>query len=432
MTTFPTGFLWGAATAAHQIEGNNVNSDFWANEGRLPGMERSGDACDSFNRYPEDMRLLAENGYNSYRFSIEWARIEPARGLYSKVMLDHYRAMIDQALELGLTPVVTLHHFTNPAWFAQVGGWLADDAVETFCRYVEKVCTILDGVEWVVTMNEPNMLAVMTGMQRMFAAQAAQAASGQGQRSGNDDAAASTVVEDPEVELVPREEEAWQSPTVDEERKKFRMPTPEVDIGKRFVEAHVAARAVVRAHTKAKVGWTVANRAFEVLPGGEEKAKALSYVWEDLYLEPSRDDDFVGVQCYTVQGVDADGLVPHPDHPDNTLVGTAFRPDAIGVAVRHTAEVTGGTPIMVTENGIATARDEQRVEYIDRALGHLAACISDGIKVTGYQHWSLLDNFEWGHWKPTFGLVAVDRETFERRPKPSLAHLGVIAKRNAI
>ncbi|MCL2594096.1 MAG: family 1 glycosylhydrolase [Promicromonosporaceae bacterium] len=408
MTAFPNGFLWGAATAAHQIEGNNTNSDFWANEGRMPGMERSGDACDSYHRYREDMQLMVDAGLNSYRFSLEWARIEPVRGLFSNAELAHYRRMIDTALELGLTPVVTLHHFTNPRWFAEAGGWLADDAVVTFCKYVEKVCTILDGVEWVVTMNEPNMLAVMTGMQKAMAAQMQAAVQGGDKPEG------------------------WQSPTIDEERKKFRMPTPEVEIGKVFVEVHQAAREVVRAKTNAKVGWSVANRAFEVLPGGEEKFSELSYVWEDLYLEPSREDDFVGVQCYTVQQVDADGLVPHPEHPDNTLVGTAFRPDAVGVAVRHTAKIVGDVPIMVTENGIAIDKDERRIKYTSEALGHLAAAMADGIDVRGYLHWSLLDNYEWGHWKPTFGLIAVDRETFVRTPKPSLAWLGGVAQAGAL
>ncbi|MHA7986294.1 family 1 glycosylhydrolase [Rathayibacter sp. CAU 1779] len=122
MSEFPQGFLWGASTAPHQVEGNNLNSDFWASEGRLPGMERSGDACDSYHRYREDIRLLAESGLNSYRFGIEWARIEPLPGLISHAELAHYQRVIDTCREFGVTPVVTLHHFTNPLWFAEEGG----------------------------------------------------------------------------------------------------------------------------------------------------------------------------------------------------------------------------------------------------------------------------------------------------------------------
>lgn len=200
----------------------------------------------------------------------------------------------------------------------------------------------------------------------------------------------------------------------------------------RFVEAHHAAREVLRERTGAKVGWTVANRAFVARPGAEEKKRELEYIWEDLYLEGARGDDFVGVQSYSSQWVGPEGIEPYPPHPDNTLVGTAYRPDALSIAVRHTAEVTDGLPILVTENGIATGDDSRRIAYTGESLEHLGKAIADGVDVRGYLHWSLLDNYEWGHWAPTFGLVAVDRETFERRPKPSLAWLGETARRGRI
>jgi beta-glucosidase len=399
MTDFPASFLWGASTAPHQIEGNNLNSDFWVNEGRVPGMERSGDACDSYHRYREDMQLLADAGLNAYRFGIEWARIEPEPGMISRAELAHYRRMIDTAQELGLTPFVTLHHFTNPRWFAEQGGWTAPGAIDRFRAYVDAATSILDGVEWVATMNEPNMLAMMTGMAALMQ---------QAQEQGD----------------------GWQSPTVDTDGPRPQLPAPSPEIGRIFVEAHHAVRDLVRERTGAKVGWTVANRAFETRPGGEEKRRELEYIWEDLYLEASRGDDFVGVQSYSAQWVNADGIEPYPPHPDNTLVGTAYRPDALGIAVRHTAEVTGGIPIVVTENGIATQDDARRIAYTEEALRHLGSAIADGVDVRGYLHWSLLDNYEWGHWAPTFGLVEVDRETFVRTPKPSLGWLGAVARRN--
>ena len=400
MTELDPGFLWGASTAPHQIEGNNLNSDFWANEGRVPGMERSGDACDSYHRYRKDMRLLADAGLNAYRFGIEWARIEPIPGMVSRAELAHYRRMIETASELGLTPVVTLHHFTSPLWFAQEGGWLGERAVDRFRTYVETVAPILEGVEWTVTMNEPNMLAIMAGMARALQS--------------------------------PQADGEWQSPTLDNEGPRPPLPAPDPAIGARLVEAHHAAREVLRERTGAKVGWTVANRAFVARPGAEEKKRELEYIWEDLYLEGSRGDDFVGVQSYSSQWVGPDGIEPYPPHPDNTLVGTAYRPDALSIAVRHTAEVTDGLPILVTENGIAISDDTRRIAYTSEALEHLGKAIADGVDVRGYLHWSLLDNYEWGHWAPTFGLVAVDRETFERRPKPSLAWLGETARRGRI
>lgn len=127
-----------------------------------------------------------------------------------------------------------------------------------------------------------------------------------------------------------------------------------------------------------------------------------------------------------------DGIEPYPPHPDNTLVGTAYRPDTLAIAARHTAEVTGGTPVLITENGIATGDDTRRIAYTREALEHLGEAITDGVDVRRYLHWSLLDNYAWGPWAPTFGLIAVDRETFERHPKPSLAWLGETARRGRI
>lgn len=408
MMKFPDGFMWGAATAPHQIEGNNVNSDWWAREQVTPGMELSGDAVDSYHRSREDISLLAEAGLDTYRFGIEWSRVEPIPGRFSKAELAHYRRMIETCFEFGVTPVITLQHFTTPQWFAEAGGWTAADASEVFQRFVTQATTILDGVEWVVTMNEPNMqAAIMTAMRRM-----AQAQDGQ-----------------------------WQSPTVETdapaggEKKRSHgefLAYADPEIGRMFTGIHHAARDIVRARTGAKVGWTIAAGALTPAPGGEEKLREIRYGKEDVYLEGARGDDFVGVQAYSSQQVDADGLVPHPELPDNTLVGTAYRPDALAMAVRHAHEVTGGVPILITENGIATADDSQRIRYTEAALEGLHGAIDDGIDVRGYLHWSLLDNFEWGHWTPTFGLIAVNRETFVRSPKPSLGWLGGVARRNGL
>ncbi|KND39657.1 glycoside hydrolase family 1 protein [Streptomyces acidiscabies] len=380
-------FLWGASTSPYQTEGNNLNTDWWRMEHRTVGfLERSGDACDSYHRYGEDIRLLADAGLNAYRFGIEWARIEPEPGQFSKAELAHYRRMIDTARELGLEPVVTLHHFSNPRWFTDEGGWTGPHAVEHFTRYVERACAILDGVNWVCTINEPNMLALMTGM-------------------------SNAVADGVEMPSEPG----------------FRIPAPDEKIGHALVVAHRAAVEVVREHTSAKVGWTVAQQALVPAPGCEEPLTRLQWQWEDLYLEGARGDDFVGVQSYTSQTVDESGIVPHPDHPDNTLTGWAYRPDALGLSLRHAWDVTG-LPLLVTENGIATDDDTRRIAYTREALTHLYDAVADGIDVRGYLHWSALDNYEWGHWAPTFGLIAVDRDTFRRTPRPSLAWLGQAAR----
>jgi len=399
MTDLPRDFLWGASGAPHQIEGGNVLSDWWVYEQRSPHFEPSGDAVDSYHRYEEDMRLLAGAGLTAYRFGIEWARVEPLPGRFSLAELAHYRRMIDTALGLGLTPVVTLHHFTSPRWFIEEGGWLGETALDRFSSYVSRVCDILDGVEWVCTINEPNMFAFMVLMARTINADAV-----------------------PDID----------TPTMQAEGG-FVLPRPLRETSHRLVEAHHAARAILRERTEAKVGWTTANLALYAASQADEAVYLEErFAREDVFLEGARGDDFLGVQAYTTQAVDSRGPVPHPEHPDNTLVGSPYRPEALEIAVRHAWQITGGVPILVTENGIATADDERRIAYTTEALRGLARAMADGVDVRGYLHWSALDNFEWGHWEPTFGLIAVDRTTFERHPKPSLAWLGAKARSNTL
>jgi len=395
MTTLPNTFLWGAAGSPHQIEGNNVNSDWWLYEQLMPNLGPSGDAVDSYHRYEEDMRLLADAGLTAYRFGIEWARVEPIPGEFSRAELAHYRRMIDTAIGLGLTPVVTLHHFTSPRWFVEEGGWLGQTAIHRFTAYVTRVTEILNGVEWICTINEPNMLALMVLMAGSI----------------NPDAVPGFV-----------------TPTV-QPGEGFVIPKPTLEIGRRLVEAHHAARAALKATTNANVGWTTANLALWAKPENAEYLESERYAREDLYLEGARGDDFIGVQAYSTQEIDETGMVAATPSPENTLTGAAYRPDALGIAIRHAVEVSGA-PALVTENGIATADDERRIDYTTGALHGLLEAVSDGIDVRGYLHWSALDNFEWGHWEPTFGLIAVDRETFTRYPKPSLAWLGKVAQSN--
>ena len=389
MLSFPDGFLWGAATAAHQVEGNNTTSNWWAMEHApdSPMVEPSGDAADHLHRYPEDMRLLADAGLNSYRFSLEWARIEPERGFVSRAMLDHYRRMIDTARENGLDPTITLMHFTVPHWFQKDGFWRADDAVDLFARYVETVLPILDGIDYVCTINEPNIAAMLAG--------------------GED--AANLVA--------------------------FGLPNPDLAVADTLLAAHHRASEILHSVPGVKAGWTIATQAFHSTgePGADEMLAAYGDPRDHWYLEQSAGDDFVGVQAYTRTFIGPEGPRPVSDDVETTLTGWEFFPEALEMGVRSAWERSGGVPILVTENGIATADDTRRVAYTQGALEGLHRAIADGVEVRGYQHWSALDNYEWASgFRPTFGLIGFDHETFERFPKPSLAWLGEVARRNGL
>ncbi len=378
---FPASFWWGAATAAHQIEGNNVGSDWWAREfaAGTDVKEPSGDAADSYHRFGEDIALLAQSGLRMYRFSFEWARIEPERGFISRAQLLHYRAMIDTCREHGVEPMVTLHHFTHPRWFARLGGWRSPLAPELFQRYVEAVLPILRDVTWVCTINEPNMVAMTRG------------------EEGTDMAAAS-------------------------------LPEPDLQISQALVLGHRRAREALSSLPDVKSGWTVAAQAFHAMPGCEEETRAYGYPREDFFLEQAAGDDWLGVQAYLRTFIGKDGPVPVAEAAEKTLTGWEYFPAALGIGVRRAWELSGHTPLFVTENGIATDDDARRIDYTHDALVGLHDAMADGIDVRGYLHWSWLDNYEWGSFAPTFGLVAWDRETFARTPRPSAAWLGSVAR----
>jgi beta-glucosidase len=387
---FPQGFLWGASTSAHQIEGNNTASDWWYTEHDGSGLltEPSGDAVDSLHRWPEDMDLLAGAGFTDYRFSIEWARVEPAEGAFSQAMLRFYRAMVDGALERGLRPLLTLHHFTSPLWFTARGGWAAPDSADYFTRYLAALAPVLsDDVEYVCTINEPNILAVFSHLK-------------------------STGVAN-----LPHG-----------------MPEPDPAVAAGLIRAHHAARAQLREqHPRLKVGWSVAMLTYQPEPGAEVAATAYAQPRQTVFLEAARDDDWLGVQSYTRTriGLDDHGQAIELGPPAGarcTLTGWEYYPDALGHAVRDAHRISGGIPLIVTENGIATDDDTLRVDYTAGALQALHAVMDEGVQVRGYFHWSLVDNYEWGSYTPTFGLVAVDRDTFGRRAKPSLTWLGGITR----
>ena len=430
MALFGKDFLLGSATAAHQVEGNNTKCDLWPMEHmeHTTFTEPSGDACDHYNRYPEDMKLAADAGLNAYRFSVEWARIEPEEGVFDQAEIEHYRQMIRTSRELGLEPIVTLHHFSSPAWLISKGGWEADTTPEDFGRYVRRVMEELGGeLSYVCTINEANMGKQIARIMRRYEQQARAAA-----------AAAAAVPED--TELDGNVQMGINLQKMMEERKLqaaeyqeiFGTPSPQTfqtartDEGDAIVvAAHRKAMEVIREvapHVKA--GLTLSLHDIQPIPGGEKTAEEEWYDEFGRYAEAIEGDGFLGVQNYTRSIVAADGDLPNPKGCEMTEAGYEFYPEALGHVIRKVAEQFKGD-IIVTENGIATQDDTQRMEFLRRATAGVAACIADGIPVRGYMCWSLLDNFEWQRaYTMHFGLVAVDRKTQGRTPKSSLAFLG--------
>ena len=408
MTSFPEGFLWGAATAGHQVEGGNLNADMWPMEWAADSNfnEPSGDACDHYHRYAEDISLLADLGLNAYRFSLEWSRIEPEPGYFSRAALDHYRRMLETCLNLGVTPVVTYNHFTVPRWMAAEGGWASEQAPAHFARYASRVTQHLsDLLSWVCTLNEPNLMSMLanTGVLAM----------GAGERG-------------PAAEPV-----ASGSPGIGGfDPARYRMGILAANIEKMATAHRGAVQAIKSISANVEVGWTLALVDLQAAEGGEERCDEARRRGQTDWLAVSADDDFVGVQTYSRSRIGPTGTVPPPAEVATMQTGWEVYPDALGHTVRLAAE-HARVPVLVTENGMATDDDEARIAYTRSALEGLADCLDDGIDVRGYIHWTLLDNFEWtSGYSKTFGLISVDRETFSRTIKPSARWLGHAARSN--
>ena len=408
---FPKGFLIGAATAAHQVEGNNIHSDYWAQE-NLPHTsfaEPSGLACDHYHRYEEDIRLLADAGLNAYRFSVEWARIEPEEGKFDETEIEHYRRVIACCRANGVEPIVTLMHFT-----------------EDFCRYAAYVTEKLGGeLRYICTINEANMGLQLAAIARRFTLMAEQAAK-------NAKSAEGTVQVGMNFEKMMENMKYAAA----ENAQVFGTPQPQIFVSSRTAEgdrlvfrAHQAAKEAIKAlYPNIRVGITLSMHDCQALPGGERFAEA---AWDEEfrhYLPYIQDDDFLGVQNYTRTQYGPEGQLPCPAGAELTQMDYEFYPEALEHVLRKVREDFKGD-LIVTENGVAVSDDSRRVEFIRRALKGVENCLCDGIPVKGYMYWSLMDNFEWQKgYSMTFGLIAVDRATQERRTKESLAFLGSFAK----
>jgi beta-glucosidase len=281
---------------------------------------------------------------------------------------------------------VTLVHFTMPRWLMHDGGWTGPKTGDRLSRFAEFVAPALGDAEYVATINEPNLMAaqpVLGGMAK------------RGEPING-------------------------------------LPRPDQGVADALLGLHDRAREVFRG-AGLRTGMTLIGRENIAEAGGEERMREERAAFEDQFIEAAAGDDWLGLQIYTSARFGPDGLIAPAPELQTLAHGMERRPEALGAAVTYAASVLPGVPLLVTENGIATADDTDRIRFTEDALRGLSAAIAGGADVRGYVHWSLLDNFEWMlGYRPTFGLVSVDRETFARTPKPSLAWLGEVARRNSL
>lgn len=409
---FPEGFLWGAATAAYQVEGNNVNSDVWPLEHVKPTAygQPSGDAANSFELWRTDLDLVKGMGLNSYRFSLEWARIEPEQGQISHAMLDHYKAMIAGCRERGLTPVVTFNHFTTPIWFAARGGWMADDAPALFARFCEIAARALAAdIGYATTLNEPNL----TGMLAMLLPHDV------GEKLALTDRAMSEAVAHKMGSALYLSGNGLWVPDA-------------AKVQAHLLAGHKAGRQAIKAvRPDLPVGVSLAMNDDQAVGPGSRRDEIRARLYEP-WLEAAREDDFIGVQNYWRAVWNDKTRLPAPAGAPTDAAGQEIYAPSLGNAVRY-AYSRCHRPVFVTENGVNAADDSLRARYIPQALAGLRGAMAEGIPVLGYTHWSLIDNWEWFFgYGPQYGLYELDRESFKRTPKPSVAVLAAIARKNSI
>jgi beta-glucosidase len=403
---FPPGFLWGAATAAHQVEGDNRASDWWRFEqaGKLPF--RSGDACRHYELFERDFDLARTLGHNSHRFSIEWSRIEPRPGAWDMAAVAHYLEVIEALRRRDIEPVVTLHHFTNPAWFADAGGWAVRRNLTYFTRYVEVVARHLgDRVRWWLTINEPTVYA-----KNAFV-------------SGNwppcrrgDWAAAWRIVRN----MGHAHRLAYEI---------LHRHRPDALVGFSHSAPLVAPRQPARVLDRgaASLRDLILNRLPVRLMAGAS-AKWLDFIGVNYYCRT-----LVHWQpCGTAALFGRDWLEDDQGEPRAfSDIGWEIYPAGLARQLARFARY--GVPVVVTENGLATTDEDERLAFLRSHLQSLADAVAAGVPVLGYLYWTLMDNYEWSSGTaPRFGLAATDFATQERIPRPAAVCLAEVCRSNAL
>jgi len=413
---FPDGFLWGCAVAAHQVEGNNMNNNWWKWEQEGHTLDLSGVACDHYNRYKEDFGIARKLNLNSFRTSIEWSRVEPREGVWSSKEVEHYRRVLQEMRRRGLTPIITLHHFTDPLWFAEKGGWEKPESVDIFDCFVRKIVEELgDLIPFYTTINEPMVYVVLGYVFGVFPP---------GER---DLLKAFSVARN----LLLAHARAYR--TIHEVCREMGYPKPMVGFAHNMMMFEPLDPKDERHVNEANTSDAIYNRWFlESIhtgvvqpPVGQEEAEGLKGAW-----------DFIGLNYYT-----RSICIPSPDPSrrfavvpmDAELTDMHYEVYPEGLYKLLVSLKKYGKPVYITENGIATSSDRQRCRFIIRHLAEAHRALRERVDLRGYMYWSLIDNFEWNEgFSKRFGLVEVNYKNLKRTPRESAYMYAEIAKRNAV
>jgi beta-glucosidase len=404
--SFPQGFLWGTASAAHQVEGGNRNSDWWEFErqpGRIAGGDTSEMANDHYHRYREDFALLRELKQNAHRLSIEWSRIEPSHGEFDKHQIRHYRDVLGDLREQGIEPMVTLHHFSNPSWFTRKGGWAVRGAANVFMPYVHRVVDELGDLAGIwCTINEPTIYGANGWITGEFPPGRRGDIAGMYRVTSNMRRAHELAY----LAIKRR----WPDAPVGLSHHKL-LFLPATGNRRDRWAAHTAQTALDR--------WPVAPARFRRIVEATCDYIGIAHYW--------------GQMCSFDAGRPRDQFIRRFNVPDRPVTDMGLSADPRWMRQVLNEMRAFGKPVYITENGLASDDDGWRRRFITETLSNVLLAIGDGVDVRGYFHWTNTDNFEWARgYSVRFGLIEVDRKTLERTVRPSGHLYGRIAATNSL
>lgn len=391
---FPDGFLWGAATSAHQVEGNNANNDWWEWEQDKPFGLRSEQACDQYNRYESDFELIRELNHNAHRLSLEWSRIEPKEGEFSEKEIEHYKNVLKTLKDKGLTVMLTLWHFTLPKWVADYGGWENNATVSYFERFVKKIVPNLgEYVDLWVTLNEPGVYIYETYIERVW----------------------------------PHAKKSW----IGQVKTFLNLTSAHKKVYKYLHKTFPAGKPIGIANN------ILSFESFHKHSIKEQLAVSLNDLFANhlFYLFTRGTHDFLGINYYfhvrfRSRGIRADRQNSFANIHDVSDLGWELYPEGIFEVLTDFAD---DIPIYITECGIASTNDDRRNRFLISYLKEVAHAIRAGVNVRGFFYWSLIDNFEWHMgFAPRFGLVEINYETQKRKIRPSALVYTDIIQHNGI
>jgi beta-glucosidase len=418
---FPGDFIWGSATSSHQVEGNNKNNNWWVWEqksGNTIDGSISGKACDQYNQYKEDIQLIKKLGHQCYRFSLEWSRIEPEKGKFDSKEIRHYRDLINELIDNNIIPMVTLHHFTTPIWLQNIGAWENSEIIDLFERYTIYIAEELgDLIPFWNTINEPMIVALLGYLIGIHPP------------NKRDRLIFYKVA----LNLLKSHAKAYHA--IHRTVKSVSIPfvkfsRPQVGIVKNLIAYEPVdfksesdkKETIYRSQTSNWWFLDAIDTGVIGLPFGNNE-----------YLEYLKNSsDFIGFNYYTRGLTSKSASNEEISGPlEKTDMGWEIYPEGLYYLLMKLNKYK--KPIIITENGIATTHDERRCKYILQHLREIHRGIQQGLDIRGYLYWTTLDNFEWVEgFTKRFGLIEVNFDTMERKPRPSAYLFQKIIQQNKI